>query len=496
MKTFHLFCLSLLVCGIVFNILNVDSLSYSQEQKGVIAGLFLENAEPCSLQINLHRWDNKLYFGNTVSGKNGYYAFTDLPFGSYYLITHPVTAMPLQWLSEKVEITSESPVYIMPTIDGWSVKILYPTDGTQIEPKKISKKNPLVFRWTPYNGLAEYEVEIFSTDQSQAFKSGRIADTSYAFTGRFKDNSTLQKRLYRWLLKVYPTGTNWSGTSNTQDLFIRDLGEIKTYEGKYIKLEFPKWYEPTLNKLDLVKKLDKCYQLEKELAAGQVPFNGEKQAFLYDPKIRFAHSGNPIHFGKNLFKEWDFPFNISFHEMAHNFQYDGLPRFHYLLGGEYYSKTALYNGFAEGLATLANLYITETLEEKDVLPQTHALIIRDKEKMRKDFPEALRVYEESGANSERITPDIVDGMLIRLGDEYGWDMYPKFFRIFLKNETTDQIYKLAGTDDTKRVTILVAAFCLACGDDLRDQFKKWDFPIDDDYFETIRPMVKSCIHKN
>ncbi|UCE06343.1 MAG: hypothetical protein JSW07_22675, partial [bacterium] len=99
MKTFHLSCLSLLVCGIVFNILHVDSSSYSQGQKGVIAGLFLENTEPCSLQINLHRWDNKLYFGNTVSGKNGYYAYTDLPLGSYYLITHPVTEMPLQWLS-------------------------------------------------------------------------------------------------------------------------------------------------------------------------------------------------------------------------------------------------------------------------------------------------------------------------------------------------------------------------------------------------------------
>jgi hypothetical protein len=496
MKIFHLPYFSLLVCGIVFKVLNVDNLSYSQGQKGVIAGLFLKNTEPCSLQINLHRWDNKLYFGNTMSGKNGYYAFTDLPLGSYYLITHPITEMPLQWRSEKVEITLENPVYIMPTIDGWSVEILCPTNGTQIEPKKISEANPLVFKWASYNSLAEYEVEIFSTDQSQVVKSGRIADTSYTFAGKFEDNSPLQKRLYRWLLKVYPTGTNWSGTSNTQDLFVGDLGEIKAYEGQYIKFEFPKWYEPTLQKLDLVKTLDKCYQLEKELVAGKLPFKGEKQAFLYDPEILFAHSGNPIHFGKNLIKEGDFPFNISFHEMAHNFQYDGLPGFDYLLGGEYYSKTALYNGFAEGLATLANLYITETLKEKDVNSQAFALIENGKEKMRKDYSEALRAYEESGANSERVTPDIVDGMLLQLGDKYGWGIYPKFFRIFLKNETTDQIYKLAGKDDTKRVTILVAAFSVACGDDLRDQFKKWDFPIDDDYFKTIRPMVKMGIHNN
>ena len=503
MKIIHLPYLSLFMCSIVLIVLNANNRLYSKEQVGVIAGLFLENANPCSLQINLHNADSKLYFGKTESGKNGYYAFSNLPYGSYYLITHPAgvgVRMPLQWHSENVEITSENPVYIMPKVDGFSVKILYLTDGTQIDHKKISDRNPLVFKWTHYDGPAEYEVEICSTDSSQVFKSERISEPKFSFNGKFKDGSSMKKRLYRWSLHVYPVGTNWSGRSKPQDIIISDLGQIKRYQGKYIELEFPKWYEPTIKKLDLLEVLDKCYLLQKELAAGQVPtlgpLPGEKQSFLYDPNITFAHSGNPIHFGKTLINEGSFPFFIALHEMGHNFQLGGGAGFSYLLGNEYYDKTTIYFGFSEGLATLASLYITESLTKEDVNSQVFELLQKENKKMRTNYPKALQIYEDNGADRVRITPDIIDGICIRLGDKYGWQIFPKFFRIFLKNETTDKIYKLAGSDDSKRITIIVAALSAASGENLCSQFKKWDFPLDEDFYVAIRPMVEKCIYKN
>ena len=502
-KIFNLPYLSLFLYAIIFNIIHIDSLLYSQEQNGVIAGSFLENSEPCSLQINLHNGESKLYFGKNESGKNGYYAFSNLLFGSYYLITHPAGVgirMPLQWRSENVEITHENPVYIMPAVDCFSVEILHPTDVTQIDYKKISNKNPLVFKWTPYNGSAEYEVEIYSTDSSQVLKSERISKINFSFNGKFEDGSSMKKRLYRWSLNVYPIGINWSGKSKPQDIIISDLGQIKKYRGKYIELEFPKWYEPTIKKLDLLEVLDKCYLLQKELAAGQVPtlgpLPGEKQSFLYDPNITFAHSGNPIHFGKTLINEGSFPFFITLHEMAHNFQFGGLPGFAYLLGNEYYDKTTIYFGFSEGFATLASLYITESLTKEDVNSQVFELLQKENKKMRRNYPKALQLYEKNGADKERITPNTIDGICIRIGDKYGWQIFPKFFRIFLKNEITDKIYKLAGSNDSKRITIIVAALSAASGDDLCSQFKKWDFPLDEDFYMAIRPMVEKCIYKN
>lgn len=500
MKIFNLPCLSFFMFSLVLIILNINNQLYSKEQVGVIAGLFLENANPCSLQINLHNAESKLYFGKTVSGKNGYYAFSNLPYGSYYLITHPAGAgvrMPLQWRSKNVEISSENPVYIMPKVDGFSVKILYPTDGTQIDHKKISDRNPLVFEWIPYDGPAEYEVEICSTDSSQVFESERISESKFSFNGKFKDGSAMQKRLYRWSLNVYPIGTNWSGKSKPQDIIISDLGRIKKYQGKYVELEFPKWYEPTIKKLDLVEFLDKCYLLQKELAAGQVPtlgpLPGEKQAFIYDPKITFAHSGNPIHFGKTFINEGSFPFFIALHEIAHNFQLGGGAGFSYLLGNEYYDKTTINFGFSEGLATLAFLYIARNLDREDVNPRVFELLQKENQKKSADYAKALQLYEKNDADEERITPDIIDGICIRLGDRYGWEIFPLFFRIFLQSDITDQIYEWAGDDDTKRTTILIAAFSVASGDDLRETFSKWDLPIDNEYYQKILPLVEEAL---
>jgi len=467
---------------------------------GEIRGVFFENEEPCSLRINIHNAVTGLYFGKTETDSNGIYTYPNLPYGKYYLITHPADVgvrMPLQWKTTELEINEKQPQFIVRYVDGFAVKILYPQDGESIDLEKINDQNPLTFRWKPYCNVADYEVEIYSTDKIQYFNSGRIDTPSYSFNGLFKDGTRFRKRLYRWELKVYPGGTEWTGTSKPQDLIIGDLGTMNRYGGEYIQLDFPKWYETTIDTLDLIRLLDTCYLLEKELAADQVPslgpLPGEKQAFLYDPTITFAYSGNPIHFGKNHINENGFPLFLTFHEMGHNFQFGGLPGFEYLLGGEYYDQTPIFFGFSEGLATLASLYITEKIDKGCLKPIVKNLFETENRSMREKFGTALEFYENNKPNRNHITPDIIDGICIRLGDRYGWKMFPGFFRIFLKSAVNDRIYQLAGNDDIKRVTIFVAALSVSANDDLRKQFRKWDFPLDERYYRKILPLVEKSL---
>jgi len=479
------------------SILVLPSDIQADENMGVITGLFYENTAPCSLRINIHNALNGLYFGKTETDEDGRYRIADLPLGEYYLITHPAGVgirMPMQWRTESLLLSKESPEYTVQKIDGFTVEIIHPKDGENIEIDKVSDINPLVFSWSSYVGAAEYEIEIYSTDKTQQFTSDRITKCSFSFGGMFEDGSTARRRLYRWKLKVFPKNSEWVGISKPHDICVDDLGQIKIYEGEYIRLEFPKWYESTIESMDLINLLDSCYLLEKELAAGQVPslgpLPGEKQSFLYDPTITFAYSGNPIHFGKNHINENSFPLFTTFHEVGHNFQLGGLPGFMHLLGGEYYDKTAIFFGFCEGFATLASIYITESIDLNALKPNVRNLFIQENRSMREKYMTALDYFENSGPDRNRITPDVIDGLCIRLGDKYGWDIFPVFFRIFLKNKFTDQIFNWAGDDDVKRITIFVAAFSVAANTDLRRDFKKWDFPIDQRYYRKILPLVK------
>lgn len=493
---------NIIVILMVNTLLSVNQMAAGVSQ-GEIRGKFFENEEPCSLQINIHNATTGLYFSKVVTDSNGIFKISNLPYGKYYLITHPVDVgvrMPLQWKTVELEINKAKPKFKVRYVDGFAVEIFHPQDGEIVNLEKVNDQNPLKFSWKPYCSDADYEIEIYSTDTTQYFNSGRINTAKYSFNGIFQDGSRFRKRLYRWQLKVYPEDTEWIGIGKPQDLVIGDLGTINRYEGDYIRLDFPKWYKSTIDTLDLIRLLDSCYLLERELAAGQFPslgpLPGEKQVLLYDPTITFAYSGNPIHFGKRHITENGFPLFLTFHEMGHNFQFGGLPGFAYLLGGSYYNPNPIFFGFSEGLATLASLYIIETINRKNLKPIVKEMFEKENKEMREKFGKALEYYEKHKPNHKHITPDIIDGICIRLGDYYGWDMFPVFFKIFLKNDINDKIYQLAGEDDTRRTTIFVTAFSVAAGNDLRKQFKEWDFPVDDEYFQMIQPLVEKSLRIN
>ena len=80
---------------------------------------------------------------------------------------------------------------------------------------------------------------------------------------------------------------------------------------------------------------------------------------------------------------------------------------------------------------------------------------------------------------------------MELADEYGWEIYPKFYKVFLP-EYWDQYDDI---EEGKGATFFVAALSAASGDDLRARFEKWDFPIDDEYFNKVYPILKEIIDR-
>ena len=469
-------------------------------EKGSIKGTFLEHGKPCSLRINLHNADNKLFLKYAFSDSSGIFSFQNLDFGNYYLITHPAdrgAEMPLQWRTTEIRLNSTNPECLLNPIEGWSVNILNPEDGKEFSEEDIQNDLTSGFQWTAYDGKAQYEIEIKDIYDQQICNSGKISKKSFLFKDCFADTNKLKTKVYRWSLKVYPNDNKWYGESNFYDFSFGELCSHTIFEANHVKLDFPKWYSSVIQEFDLLTVLDKCYLLEKELNAGQVPVLGpkigEKQEFFYDSKIMFAHSGQPIHLGKKFISGDDISFMILLHEMAHNFQIGGLPGFPKLLLDENLDNSNSGFCFSEGLATLAAMYAAEMLQPVDLNPRMHKDINSARIEMRAKFYEALKSYEESGDKFENLTPDVVDGILYLLGDTYGWDIFPRFFRIFQENDNTKQIYEQVKAQELRSMSVIICALSTTCKKNLVDDFVNWGFPVDDQFYGEISPLMGEII---
>jgi hypothetical protein len=89
----------------------------------------------------------------------------------------------------------------------------------------------------------------------------------------------------------------------------------------------------------------------------------------------------------------------------------------------------------------------------------------------------------------------LDGIFIDLAQDkkinpYGWELYPRFFKIYLDplpSFITGPLTEIEGN------TYFVAGLSAASGSDLRNKFKNWGFSIDEDYYTEIYPKLKEII---
>jgi len=474
----------------------------AQQPQGTVYGTMLKSGAPFVHRMHLH-YGSGMLLGIQPSGSNGNYAFDKLPLGEYFAIVAPLEECPFSWRTKKFSIDNDHPVYYIESIDVFSVRLLYPTDGSSISPDKIDYDRPLIFRWTPYAGLdlsgtakAEYQIEIFSMDKSQHFQSSRTEHSFFYFDGVFADGSRLQNRAYQWKLHIYPKNSLWSGSSLARDLLPGDSGEIEVHQGKFMNLEVPKWYHATVDKFALIDFLDFAYQLEYQLS-GAYPFQGKKGTIIYDPTISWAHSGLwvglPIHFGKGWFVEGSAPFFGFLHEMGHDFQTGAIVNFSDLIVHQD-TGIPIYSGFVEGFASIAHFYAAYVLKQNKnqdgVNEDAFQALQKDAEERRREYLSALETYEKNDSPFDHINPDMVDGMLIQICETYGWDKLPAFFRLFAENGKISRDFVKKAESLEFRMTTVIAALSAVMGDDLRILFKNWNFPIDDQFFEDTLRMIR------
>jgi hypothetical protein len=105
----------------------------------------------------------------------------------------------------------------------------------------------------------------------------------------------------------------------------------------------------------------------------------------------------------------------------------------------------------------------------------------------------LAAYVSNGSHYEDINPSVLDGILMVLAEEYGWEIYPRFFSAFLPPEEPLPLGFLPESE-SDRATLLVTALSVAAGEDLRPRFRdEWGFPIDDVLYGTLYPELERRI---
>ena len=107
----------------------------------------------------------------------------------------------------------------------------------------------------------------------------------------------------------------------------------------------------------------------------------------------------------------------------------------------------------------------------------------------------LKSYESSNDTYQTIGTSPLTGILVTLGDKYGWDMWHRFFRIFRLGHAQDRVWDTVGVlpDEVQFHTIIMAALGAAAGDDLRPYFEAWRFPIDDELYDQIIRNVEAIV---
>jgi len=257
---------------------------------------------------------------------------------------------------------------------------------------------------------------------------------------------------------------------------------------------------------DFVHVMDEVYLIQKELV-GIVPIG---EPFLYEFNYSVCGSaGQPIGLGYGCIEapnnepHW----SLIAHETGHGFTahifFDNAESF-----GEFSAENSKRFSelnqlrYSESFATLNSLYSLYELSKNPLkykIEGSSLISIKkafnanrrmfdDKDCDQNEEPCSLYDYENRRSPFSEINPNVIDGIFIKIAEDnsinpYGWEVYKRFYKIFLS--------KNIEVSHEKQDTFFVAALSSATGNDLRNLFKKWNFPINDLYFEDIYRRLNS-----
>ena len=293
-----------------------------------------------------------------------------------------------------------------------------------------------------------------------------------------------------------------------------------TFRGQHVTFYMPEEaagidFGQVIREYDVVGATDVAYRLQEELT-GVVPFRGTTQQFVGEPGESEPMSicganGNPIRLGCNVSKppphnncirepdghpHW----GVMWHEMGHNFTLTPV-RFLQLYGGGSRSVQLVY---CETMASLALVYAQERIVSElghfglgdftvtSIGGRNYGALLFNKENGLRDLAD----YKASGAHFTEIDSgwqiSVLFGMLVKLGETYGWDIFPRFFKIFWPADEPWDLFDQADTE-TKKHTVTVCALSIAARTDLREQFREWNFPVDEAFYQQIEPQIEAAI---
>lgn len=245
---------------------------------------------------------------------------------------------------------------------------------------------------------------------------------------------------------------------------------------------------------------------------GTCAFGGDCQVFVVDcaeddaPDRPSGVNGNPILLGLNL----DQPspqnciqlqngaphFGVALHELGHNF-WGACPRHREtLFMPDLGQDTIRYNeGLATHLAQIGQWYLLAQQRSPRVPAPMRDYVRGDQYYgslafNRRVFGQALEKYERAKPGYAGCDPNVVDGILIWLGDTYGWEHYERWLACYYPQ------YPLPVQTSTseKRATFQVAALSAAFDRDLRHLFaERWRFPIDEPYYQAVLPDLEHAV---
>lgn len=264
-----------------------------------------------------------------------------------------------------------------------------------------------------------------------------------------------------------------------------------------------------LTEYDVAKVSSHALDIQTDLV-GKNPRDGENRIYAYNfPACGWA--GQPMWFGWGCVLQpgtnnrsrpaW----GIYYHEVGHTFlthifssKFPGL-----------YKKD--WGKYGEGWATLNGMYTVYKLIQnksqynlKGDVVDTLQLVKDSYRSVYVDSQDpdshSVWVYENvENKNFSGLDANTMDGMFIILAEDkpelnpYGWEIYPRFYKVFLP-----EYWGLYDTVEIgKGETFFIAALSAAACTDLRYEFKEWNFPIDDDeqieYYNEIYPILRSIL---
>jgi hypothetical protein len=291
-----------------------------------------------------------------------------------------------------------------------------------------------------------------------------------------------------------------------------ELGVVhQNYPGERVTFYLPAFIEGVdldglTRTYEVVEATDRAYLAQAE-GLGTVPTGGGMEYFVLDvaddPATAVCGaSGNPIRLGwlwgqaannscyivndpANRVPQWF----VIFHEMGHNFT-AACNAFNMFLWGPSEPHNVAY---AEGLGSLAAMWSWKVIVTypTNLGPLTLANIEEHYQSNAARFRQSLDAYEDAGADYMTIDPDIVDGILLEMYDEYGLKIWFDLFSTFLPSEAPLPI-PMDSTE--KQATWIVAAMSASSGLDQRNRFRdEYGFPIDDAAWAEILDIVQQRI---